>query len=155
MQVWRRVCSRSPLVASTTTRARSAVEAPVAMLRVYWTWPGAVGDDELAAGGGGVAVGDVDGDALLALGPQPVGDEGQVDLADAAALRGRGDRLELVVEELAGVEEQAADQGRLAVVDRSDGGEAQQVHDLLRRWPRREPAAGGGGLTAGGRDHTA
>ena len=40
MQAWRRVCSRSPDVASTTTRARSAVEAPVAMLRVYWTWPG-------------------------------------------------------------------------------------------------------------------
>ena len=40
MQAWRRVCSRSPLVASTTTRARSAVEAPVAMLRVYCTCPG-------------------------------------------------------------------------------------------------------------------
>ena len=36
----RRVCSLSPAVASTTTSARSAVEAPVAMLRVYCTWPG-------------------------------------------------------------------------------------------------------------------
>ena len=27
-------------VASTRTRARSAVDAPVAMLRVYWRWPG-------------------------------------------------------------------------------------------------------------------
>ena len=40
MQAWRRVCSFSPEVASTTTRARSAVEAPVAMFRVYCTWPG-------------------------------------------------------------------------------------------------------------------
>ena len=43
--------------------------------------PGAVGDDELAVRGGGVAVGHVDGDALFALGPQAVGDERQVDLA--------------------------------------------------------------------------
>ena len=31
--------------------ARSAVEAPVAMLRVYCSWPGRVGDDEVAARG--------------------------------------------------------------------------------------------------------
>src|SRR5439155_17936589 len=37
---------------------------------------GGVGDDELAPGGGEVAVGDVDGDALLALGAQPVGEQG-------------------------------------------------------------------------------
>jgi hypothetical protein len=49
--------------------------------------PGAVGDDELAVRRGGVAVGDVDGDALLALGPQAVGDEGEVDLAEAAPFR--------------------------------------------------------------------
>ena len=36
----RRVCSLMPAMASTTTRARSAFEAPVAMLAVYWTWPG-------------------------------------------------------------------------------------------------------------------
>ena len=40
MQMWRRDCSRSPAVASTSTRARSAVEAPVAMFRVYWMCPG-------------------------------------------------------------------------------------------------------------------
>ena len=40
MQAWRRVCSRRPDDASTTTSARSAVDAPVAMFRVYWTWPG-------------------------------------------------------------------------------------------------------------------
>ncbi len=29
-----------PLRASTSTIARSAVDAPVTMLRVYWMWPG-------------------------------------------------------------------------------------------------------------------
>ena len=62
--------------------ARSAVEAPVTMLRVYCSWPGRVGDDELALVGGEEAVGDVDRDALLALGGQAV---------DAAA-RNRGRR---------------------------------------------------------------
>ena len=91
---------------------------------------GAVGDDELAVRRGGVAVGHIDGDALLAFGPQPVGDEGEVDLAEAPAIGGIGERIELVVEELAGVEEQPADQGALPVVDRPDGGEAQQVHGV-------------------------
>ena len=133
MQTWRRVCSRRPSGASTTTRARSAVEAPVAMFRVYCTWPGQSAMTNLRVGRGGVAVGDVDGDALLALGPQAVGDEGQVDLVDAPAPRGGLDRLELVVEELPGVVEQAADQRRLAVVDGADGGEAQEVHDRAGR----------------------
>ena len=33
-------CSSTPLRASTRTSARSAVEAPVTMLRVYCSWPG-------------------------------------------------------------------------------------------------------------------
>jgi len=33
-------CSVRPLRASTKIMARSAVEAPVTMLRVYWMWPG-------------------------------------------------------------------------------------------------------------------
>ena len=37
---WRRLCVSSPSRASTSTIARSAVEAPVTMLRVYWAWPG-------------------------------------------------------------------------------------------------------------------
>ena len=40
MCVWRRVCTRTPFSASTSTTAASAVEAPVAMLRVYCSWPG-------------------------------------------------------------------------------------------------------------------
>ena len=40
MKAWRLDCSSSPLRASTRITARSAVEAPVTMLRVYCTWPG-------------------------------------------------------------------------------------------------------------------
>ena len=38
---WRRVWGSTPLRASMSTMARSAVEAPVTMLRVYCSWPGA------------------------------------------------------------------------------------------------------------------
>ena len=37
---WRRDCSVKPCRASTSTRPRSAVDAPVTMLRVYWMCPG-------------------------------------------------------------------------------------------------------------------
>ena len=68
-----------------------AVLAPVTMLRVYCSWPGRVGDDELAPRRGEVAIGHVDGDALLALGLQAVGEQGEVDdfLARGAARRAR------------------------------------------------------------------
>jgi hypothetical protein len=78
MNACRRLCSITPLRASIRTSARFAVEAPVTMLRVYCTWPGGVGDDELALGRGEVAVGHVDGDALLALGAQAVGEQREV-----------------------------------------------------------------------------
>ena len=40
MRVWRLVWVSTPLRASTRITARSAVEAPVAMLRVYCSCPG-------------------------------------------------------------------------------------------------------------------
>jgi hypothetical protein len=40
MKLWRRVCGSTPRRASTRITARSAVEAPVAMLRVYCSCPG-------------------------------------------------------------------------------------------------------------------
>ena len=49
-----------------------------------------VGDDELALWRGEIAVGHVDGDALLALGPQPVGEQRQVGLGVARAARSCG-----------------------------------------------------------------
>jgi hypothetical protein len=44
-----------------------------------------VGDDELALGGGEVAVGDIDGDALLTLGLQAVDQQRQVDVVAGGA----------------------------------------------------------------------
>ena len=41
MKVWRRVWTVTPRRASTRTTAASEVEAPVAMFRVYCSWPGA------------------------------------------------------------------------------------------------------------------
>ena len=40
MKAWRRDCCSTPLRASIRIMARSAVEAPVTMLRVYCSWPG-------------------------------------------------------------------------------------------------------------------
>ena len=40
MKLCRRVWVSTPLRASISTTATSAVEAPVAMLRVYCSWPG-------------------------------------------------------------------------------------------------------------------
>jgi len=96
--------------------------------------PGAVGQDEAAAVRGEVAVGDVDGDALLALGTQAVGQEGQVDRLytgcagppKSAVRGGAGNGVELVGQDRLGVVQEAAHQGGLAVVDRSGGGEAEQ-----------------------------
>ena len=41
MKLWRRVWGATPRRASTRMTAASAVEAPVAMFRVYCSWPGA------------------------------------------------------------------------------------------------------------------
>ena len=50
------------------------------MLRVYCSWPGRVGDDELAPLGREEAVGDVDGDALLALGGEAVHQQREIEV---------------------------------------------------------------------------
>ena len=89
---------------------------------------GRVGEDEAPPRGGEVAVGDVDGDPLLALGAQAVGEQREVDRAVAVApAAGLGHVLELVGEHGLGVVEQAADQRRLAVVDRSRRGQPEQI----------------------------
>jgi hypothetical protein len=41
---------------------------------------GGVGDDELALVGGEEPIGDIDGDPLLALGREPVDEQGEIDL---------------------------------------------------------------------------
>ena len=112
-----------------------AVEAPVAMLRVYCSWPGVSATMNVRLRGGEEAVGDVDGDALLALGLEPVDQEGEVDvLAGRAVLRGilcqRGSWSSNMS---FGIVEQPADQRRLAVIDRAAGEKAQRGPCRVRR----------------------
>lgn len=55
--------------------------------------PRRVGDDEFPLGRGEIAVGDVDRDALLTLGAQAVGDQGQVRVVVSAFLGGAFDSV--------------------------------------------------------------
>ena len=96
--------------------------------------PRGVGDDELPGRRGEVAVGHVDGDALLPLGPQAVGQQGEVGVVVAALGLHPLDRLELVLEDGLRVVEQAPDERALAVVDRAGGGEAEEFH---QKYPSR------------------
>ncbi len=89
---------------------------------------GRVGDDELALRGREVAVGDVDGDALLAFGAQAVGEQREVHLFLAPQARRVLERVERVLEDLLRVVEQPPDERALAVVDRTGRCEAQQLH---------------------------
>ena len=92
--------------------------------------PGRVGDDELAPRRREVAVRDVDRDALLALGAQAVGEQREVGVVEALVAARALDRLELVLEDLLGVEQQPADERALAVVDRAGRREPQQLAHL-------------------------
>ena len=115
----------------------------------------AVGDDELALRRLEVAIRHVDGDALLALGLQAVDQQGEIGhfAGGAPAAAVVRDGRELVVEHLARVVQQAADQRALAVVDRAAGDETQQVdlallrEELLQRARRVPPVVGAAGFT--------
>ena len=85
---------------------------------------GRIGDDELALRRCEVTVGDIDRDALLALGLEPVGEEREVDRLAAAGAR--RECVELVGEDRAAVEEETADERALAVVDRAGGEKAKR-----------------------------
>ena len=88
--------------------------------------PGAVGQDEGALRGGEVAVGDVDRDALLPLGPQTVGQQGEVRAGQAPIQADLLDSGQLVAQHGLGVEQQAAHERGLAVVDAAGRGQPQQ-----------------------------
>ena len=83
---------------------------------------GSVGQDVAAGVGGKEAVRDVDGDALFAFGAQTVGQRREV--GDALLV---GDGLQVVQRQAVGVVQQPPDQGALAVVHRTRGGDAQQL----------------------------
>ncbi len=92
-----------------------------------------VRDDELAPRRREVAVGDVDRDALFALGAQAVGEERQVRVLVAASTRHVFHVRELVLEDRFRVVEQAPDQGALAVVDAAARRKAQQFRARFHR----------------------
>ena len=91
--------------------------------------PRRVGDDESAARGREEPVSDVDRDALLALRLQAIDKQREIrHVAESAVLstvarQGR----QMVFRNDLGVEQQAADQGALAVVDAAAGDEPQHV----------------------------
>src|SRR5882672_3672404 len=90
--------------------------------------PRGIGDDELAPRRREVAVRHVDGDALLALGLQAVGEERQVELRRAASQRRPLHGRELVLLDRARVVQQPPDERALAVVDAAGGGESKRLH---------------------------
>ena len=110
--------------------------------------PGRVGDDELAPLGGEEAVGDVDGDALLALGRQPVDQQREIELLALGAEPARValERRELIVEQRLRFVQQPADQRALAVIDAAAGDEAQQL--LARLWAASQRSMSAGGQPA-------
>ncbi len=89
---------------------------------------GRVGDDEGAARRREIAIGDVDGDALLALGLEAVEQQREIDLLAGGAVLARVafERAQLIVEDEVLLVEQPADQRRLAVVHGAAGQEAQR-----------------------------
>ena len=89
--------------------------------------PGAIGDDETAPVGAEVAVGDINGDALLAFGVQAIHQQRIVDRLALCAmtLAVALERGQLVVEQVAALVQQAADQRALAIVHAAAGDEAQ------------------------------
>ena len=117
MYEWRRVCSIDALARVDEDHrdvgGRGARDHVARVLHVARR----VGELEAAPRRDERAVGDVDRDPLLALGAQPVGEQREVDVVVAAPPRRVLDVLELVDEDLLRVEEQPADQRRLAVVD--------------------------------------
>ena len=128
MAACRRVWSSTPLRASTSTSARSRVGRAGHHVAGVLLVAGRVGQDEAAARGFEIAVGDVDGDALLALGGQAVDQQRVVDAAPGGA-EAAGIAFQHghhVVGDGAALEQQAADQGGLAVVDAAAGQHAQQ-----------------------------
>jgi len=80
-----------------------------------------VDEDDAAPRGGEVAVRHIDGDALLALGPQPVGEQREVDPVASPVEAGTGQRLDRVGQHGLGVVEEPADQRALPVVDGAGG----------------------------------
>jgi len=94
---------------------------------------GGIGDDELALLGREKAISEIDGDLLFALGRKSVEQQREVEVFHRVGqLAGiLTQRLDLIVEHQLGLEQQPAEQARLAVIDRTAGDEAQQALALV------------------------
>ena len=103
-----RDCWSTPSRASIRMIATFAVDAPVAMLRVYCTWPGVSAMMNLRFCGREVAVRDVDRDALLALGLEAVGEAATSRSPRPRAFAALLHRRELIVVDAVGVVAAAA-----------------------------------------------
>jgi hypothetical protein len=90
--------------------------------------PGSIGDDESTARSGKVAVGNIDGDALLTFGTQTVGEVGKIDLATSGDFRLTLESIHLIFEDRLRIIEHTPDQRALAIVDAAGCGETQQIH---------------------------
>ena len=92
---------------------------------------GRVGDDEAPGRGREIAIGDIDGDALLALGGEAIEQQREVE-PRASGLRIRFERGELIGVQEFRIVKQAAEQRRLAIIDRTAGDETQEGLALNR-----------------------
>ena len=104
-----------------------------------------IGDDKFAPWRREIAIGDVDGNLLLALGLQAVDEESEVELASpapAGTARIVLGAAHLVLIDQRGIVKQPADQCALAVIDAAAGEEAQQAAILFRRDAGIHPLAG-------------
>ncbi len=93
-----------------------------------------IGNDELAALSGKVAVGNVNSDALFTLGAKSISKLGEVD-SELLLARGRNspsDSTDLIFIDVARVVEETADKSGFAIVDATGGAEAEQVFRFFR-----------------------
>ena len=86
-----------------------------------------VGDDEFSRRCFEIAVGDIDGDALLAFRAQPVGKEREINGAAGTIEAAVSHRSQLIFIHGLGIVQQPSDQGRFTVIHAAGGGKAQHV----------------------------
>jgi hypothetical protein len=88
---------------------------------------GCIGDDEFAPRGGEVTIGHIDGDALLALGAEAVGEQRKVQAAGRLIRGDLADGGQLVFVDAFGIVEQPPDEGALTIGHAAGRGEAEKL----------------------------
>src|SRR5262249_24123246 len=94
-----------------------------------------VGQDKFPAGRREISVGNVNRDALLALGSQAVGEEREVDWSGAAVLGSASNRMQLILVDRPGVVQQSPDQRALPIVHAAGRTDAQKARH--QKYPSR------------------